>query len=224
MDSLILGCVCKTLFTSETPWPGGTWFHMTCSCSAVALCAVSLALELIFWHQRSSTPSPSRSIQLESLRSLQRSSLSDPLYTSANRSYVISHHVELPNLSTAVSRRLFLYSRIGGAAASIEFRLRHAAPMGFWRECGVHEEVHPFDGFFDRIWEMGAREFLIRWWNRGGSGRKMRRRAADYRRPVRRKYWCWIWALLGLFLVAGLLLFVVQHNQNEDRDVKAVQV
>lgn len=51
----------------------------------------------------------------------------------------------------------------------------------------------------------------------------MRRRAADYRRPVRRKYWCWIWALLGLFLVAGLLLFVVQHNQNEDRDVKAVQ-
>ncbi|KAI3416884.1 Hexosyltransferase [Psidium guajava] len=51
----------------------------------------------------------------------------------------------------------------------------------------------------------------------------MRRRAADYRRPVRRKYWCWIWALLGLFLFAGLLLFVVQHNQNEDRDVKAVQ-
>lgn len=51
----------------------------------------------------------------------------------------------------------------------------------------------------------------------------MRRRAADYRRPVRRKYWCWIWALLGLFLVAGLLLFVVQHNQNEDRDGKPVQ-
>ncbi|XP_030533657.1 hexosyltransferase GAUT11-like [Rhodamnia argentea] len=51
----------------------------------------------------------------------------------------------------------------------------------------------------------------------------MRRRAADFRRPVRRKYWCWVWALLGLFLVAGLLLFVVQHIQNEDRSVNPVQ-
>ncbi|KAK9278856.1 hypothetical protein L1049_028435 [Liquidambar formosana] len=45
----------------------------------------------------------------------------------------------------------------------------------------------------------------------------MRRRAAEYRRPVRRRFSYWIWALLGLFSVAGLVLFVVQHNHHEDR-------
>lgn len=46
----------------------------------------------------------------------------------------------------------------------------------------------------------------------------MRRRPADYRRPVRRRFSCWIWALLGLVSIAGFVLFVVHHNQNhEDR-------
>ncbi|XP_030938911.1 probable galacturonosyltransferase 11 [Quercus lobata] len=45
----------------------------------------------------------------------------------------------------------------------------------------------------------------------------MRRRAAEYRRPVRRKFSHWIWALLGLFSIAGLVLFVLHHNQHEDR-------
>lgn len=45
----------------------------------------------------------------------------------------------------------------------------------------------------------------------------MRRRAAEYRRPVRRRLSCWIWALLGLFSIAGLVLFIVQHNHHEDR-------
>lgn len=45
----------------------------------------------------------------------------------------------------------------------------------------------------------------------------MRRRPADYRRPVRRRFSYWIWALLGLFSVAGLVLFMVQHNYHEDR-------
>ncbi|KAL3824716.1 hypothetical protein ACJIZ3_020745 [Penstemon smallii] len=45
----------------------------------------------------------------------------------------------------------------------------------------------------------------------------MRRRAADYRRPVRRRFSCWIWSLVLLFLIAGFALFVVQHNHhNED--------
>ncbi|KAJ4962025.1 hypothetical protein NE237_021935 [Protea cynaroides] len=43
----------------------------------------------------------------------------------------------------------------------------------------------------------------------------MRRRAAEYRRPVRRKLSYWIWALFGLFSVAALVLFVVHHNQQE---------
>ncbi|GAV61933.1 Glyco_transf_8 domain-containing protein [Cephalotus follicularis] len=43
----------------------------------------------------------------------------------------------------------------------------------------------------------------------------MKRRAAEYRR--RRRLSQWIWALLALFSVAGLLLFVVQHNHHEDR-------
>lgn len=45
----------------------------------------------------------------------------------------------------------------------------------------------------------------------------MRRRAADFRRPVRRRFPSWIWVLLGVFSIAGLFLFVVHHNQNEDR-------
>ena len=45
----------------------------------------------------------------------------------------------------------------------------------------------------------------------------MRRRAADFRRPVRRRFPNWIWALLGLFSIAGLFLFVLHHHHNEDR-------
>uniref|UniRef100_A0A5B7AKE3 Hexosyltransferase n=1 Tax=Davidia involucrata TaxID=16924 RepID=A0A5B7AKE3_DAVIN len=45
----------------------------------------------------------------------------------------------------------------------------------------------------------------------------MRRRAADYRRPVRRRLSCWIWVLLGLFSIAGFALFVVHHHHHEDR-------
>ncbi|PIA63243.1 hypothetical protein AQUCO_00200928v1 [Aquilegia coerulea] len=43
----------------------------------------------------------------------------------------------------------------------------------------------------------------------------MRRRAAEYRRPVRRRLSNWIWALFGLFSVAALVLFVVLHNHQE---------
>lgn len=46
----------------------------------------------------------------------------------------------------------------------------------------------------------------------------MRRRAADFRRPVRRRFSCWIWTLLGLFSIAGFILFIVQHfHHHEDR-------
>ncbi|XP_022135389.1 probable galacturonosyltransferase 11 [Momordica charantia] len=45
----------------------------------------------------------------------------------------------------------------------------------------------------------------------------MRRRPADFRRPVRRRFSHWIWALFGLFTIVGLVLFVVHHNQREDR-------
>lgn len=45
----------------------------------------------------------------------------------------------------------------------------------------------------------------------------MRRRAADFRRPVRRPILNWIWALLGLFFFAGIFLFVVQHNHSQDQ-------
>ncbi|KAI3736882.1 hypothetical protein L2E82_26869 [Cichorium intybus] len=46
----------------------------------------------------------------------------------------------------------------------------------------------------------------------------MRRRAADYRRRVRRKIPIWIWVFLGLFSVAGFVLIVLQHNyQDQDR-------
>ncbi|GLT44094.1 hypothetical protein SLA2020_180100 [Shorea laevis] len=45
----------------------------------------------------------------------------------------------------------------------------------------------------------------------------MRRRAADYRRPVRRRFLRWIWVLIGIFSVAGLVLIIVQQNYHEDR-------
>lgn len=44
----------------------------------------------------------------------------------------------------------------------------------------------------------------------------MRRRAAEYRRPVRRRFSYWIWGLLGLFSIAALVMFVIHHN-HEDR-------
>ncbi|KAM7267107.1 hypothetical protein ACFE04_009273 [Oxalis oulophora] len=45
----------------------------------------------------------------------------------------------------------------------------------------------------------------------------MRRRAAEFRRPVRRRFSnCWICSLIALFTIAGLLLFLLQHNQYED--------
>ncbi|CAH9088126.1 unnamed protein product [Cuscuta europaea] len=41
----------------------------------------------------------------------------------------------------------------------------------------------------------------------------MRRRAADYhRRPIRRSLSFWIWALLGIFLIAGCFLFIMHHQ------------
>nr|GMD34067.1 probable galacturonosyltransferase 11 [Ipomoea batatas] len=46
----------------------------------------------------------------------------------------------------------------------------------------------------------------------------MRRRAADYRRPVRRRLSCWIWALLGIFLIAGFFLFIMHHHQHDRED------
>ncbi|XP_059642140.1 hexosyltransferase GAUT11-like [Cornus florida] len=52
----------------------------------------------------------------------------------------------------------------------------------------------------------------------------MRRRAADYRRPVRRRFSYWIWVLLGLFAFAGFALFVVHHNhQHDDRIEQPIQ-
>ncbi|KAL2482294.1 putative galacturonosyltransferase 11 [Forsythia ovata] len=48
----------------------------------------------------------------------------------------------------------------------------------------------------------------------------MRRRAADYRRPVRRRLSCWIWALLVIFSVAGFALFVLHHNHHQEDHVE----
>ncbi|KAG6752980.1 hypothetical protein POTOM_043024 [Populus tomentosa] len=45
----------------------------------------------------------------------------------------------------------------------------------------------------------------------------MRRRPAEYRRPVRRRLSQWILALLGMFVIAGLVLFVFHHNHHEDQ-------
>ncbi|KAL8225753.1 hypothetical protein R6Q57_018310 [Mikania cordata] len=51
----------------------------------------------------------------------------------------------------------------------------------------------------------------------------MRRRAADYRRRVRRRLSIWIWLFLVLFAVAGCVLIYLQHNfhdqdHNQDQD------
>ncbi|BAT79818.1 galacturonosyltransferase 11 [Vigna angularis] len=45
----------------------------------------------------------------------------------------------------------------------------------------------------------------------------MRRRAADFRRPVRRRFAYWIWLLLGAFSLAGLVLFFLQHHHRDYR-------
>ncbi|KAG9138411.1 hypothetical protein Leryth_021057 [Lithospermum erythrorhizon] len=42
----------------------------------------------------------------------------------------------------------------------------------------------------------------------------MRRRASDYRRPVRRRFSYFIWVLV-LFLIGGLALFVLQHYHED---------
>ncbi|KAK4735478.1 hypothetical protein R3W88_009739 [Solanum pinnatisectum] len=48
----------------------------------------------------------------------------------------------------------------------------------------------------------------------------MRRRAADYRRPVRRRLSCWIWSLLGIFSIVGFVLFVVHHHHDHEDHVE----
>ncbi|KAK6123138.1 hypothetical protein DH2020_043134 [Rehmannia glutinosa] len=48
----------------------------------------------------------------------------------------------------------------------------------------------------------------------------MRRRATDFRRPVRRRFSWWIWVLLFLFSIAGFVLFVVQHNHHDEDHVE----
>ncbi|ONK79297.1 uncharacterized protein A4U43_C01F4940 [Asparagus officinalis] len=47
----------------------------------------------------------------------------------------------------------------------------------------------------------------------------MRRRVPDFRRPVRRRISVWIWWLIGIFVIAGLLLFVVQHQHQVQLDL-----
>ncbi|XP_047166118.1 hexosyltransferase GAUT11-like [Vigna umbellata] len=42
----------------------------------------------------------------------------------------------------------------------------------------------------------------------------MRRRAADFRRPVRRRFSYWIWLLLAFSSIIALLLFLLQHNHH----------
>jgi hypothetical protein len=54
--------------------------------------------------------------------------------------------------------------------------------------------------------------------------RNMRRRPAEYRRPVRRRLSQWIWALIGMFLIAGLVLFVFLHNHHEDQVNQPIMV
>ncbi|KAL9239447.1 hypothetical protein vseg_013769 [Gypsophila vaccaria] len=43
----------------------------------------------------------------------------------------------------------------------------------------------------------------------------MRRRAAEFRRPGRKRGRIWIWVLFGLFFFVGFLLFVVLHNYDQ---------
>jgi alpha-1,4-galacturonosyltransferase len=48
----------------------------------------------------------------------------------------------------------------------------------------------------------------------------MRRRAADFRRPVRKRFSCWIWAFLGLFSIAGFVLLVFHHHHHDQDRVE----
>ena len=41
----------------------------------------------------------------------------------------------------------------------------------------------------------------------------MRRRAAEYRRPVRRRWSVWIWVIVGLLCIGGFIYLAVQQNQ-----------
>ncbi|CAL9048128.1 unnamed protein product, partial [Musa banksii] len=43
----------------------------------------------------------------------------------------------------------------------------------------------------------------------------MRRRAAEFRRPARRRLSYWICLLLGVFVAAGFVLFVFQHHHQD---------
>nr|XP_043635638.1 hexosyltransferase GAUT11 [Erigeron canadensis] len=62
----------------------------------------------------------------------------------------------------------------------------------------------------------------------------MRRKAADYRRRVRRPLSLWIWVFIGFFSVAGFILILLQHNYHYhdpidhhplmERNVRSVQV
>ncbi|CAH9095727.1 unnamed protein product [Cuscuta epithymum] len=47
-----------------------------------------------------------------------------------------------------------------------------------------------------------------------------RRRTADYRRPVRSTFSCWIWTLLGIFFIAGFVLFVLLHLHDSEDHVE----
>ncbi|CAN6306282.1 unnamed protein product [Urochloa humidicola] len=49
----------------------------------------------------------------------------------------------------------------------------------------------------------------------GHGGGDARRRALEHRRSARRRLPGWIWWLLGIFLLVGLMLFVLHHNQKE---------
>ncbi|KAG8379346.1 hypothetical protein BUALT_Bualt07G0078800 [Buddleja alternifolia] len=46
----------------------------------------------------------------------------------------------------------------------------------------------------------------------------MRRRATEYRRPVRRRLSCWIWVFIVLFSIAGFGSFFIQHSYQGGRD------
>nr|CAB3495621.1 unnamed protein product [Digitaria exilis] len=49
----------------------------------------------------------------------------------------------------------------------------------------------------------------------GHGGGDARRRALEHRRSSRRRLPGWIWWLLGIFLLVGLMLFVLHHKQKE---------
>lgn len=71
---------------------------------------------------------------------------------------------------------------------------------------------------FDPVWLIDG--ILDLGLNCGKFSRKMRRRATDFRRPVRRRFSWWIWVLLLSFLIAGFVLFVVQHNYSDEDQVE----